>query len=349
MLWFPLALTGAFCQALYGLAVKLLQRRVPVFRLAGSSFLAGSAILLTISVLSGIPPVGPGLFSAIAVTVIINILATILFYRALAVTDLSLCIPMLAFTPVFLILTSFIILGEVPSPAGTAGILLVTMGAWLLTMESHDVRPSSLTGPLRTLRSDRGVQAMLFVAFLYSISVNYDKKVVENSNPVFGSAIVYLLLGLAFLALSAIFREDRKTPPAGRDSLIPEAPAGPDISLSLPATAGPVDPVEKVTHTPMSFLLTPGASPQHKKGARQSPLPALLTYSSVGIILVVEVISINTAYTLAIVPYVITVKRLSIFFSVIFGGLLLAERRFRGRMLGVVVMIAGTVVIGLWG
>jgi hypothetical protein len=62
-----------------------------------------------------------------------------------------------------------------------------------------------------------------------------------------------------------------------------------------------------------------------------------------------EVIAINTAYTMAIVPYVITVKRLAIFFSVLAGGLLLAERQLGGRITGAAVMIAGVAVIALWG
>jgi uncharacterized membrane protein len=66
-------------------------------------------------------------------------------------------------------------------------------------------------------------------------------------------------------------------------------------------------------------------------------------------ILAVEGISINTAYTMAIVPYVISIKRLSLFFSVLFGWLLLHEKQIRVRMLGAVVMIIGAFVIGLWG
>jgi len=61
------------------------------------------------------------------------------------------------------------------------------------------------------------------------------------------------------------------------------------------------------------------------------------------------VIAINTAYTMAIVPYVITVKRLAIFFSVLAGGLLLAERQLGGRITGAAVMIAVVAVIALGG
>jgi drug/metabolite transporter (DMT)-like permease len=334
MLWFALALAGALCQATYGFSVKVLQRRILPFPLAGFSFLTASVMLLCISVLYGIPYLGPGLPAAIGATVIINIVATILFYRALAITDLSLCIPMLAFTPVFLILTSFVILGEIPSPAGAAGILLVTAGAWLLTLEYRDGRPVSLIGPLRTLRSERGVQAMLVVAFLYSISVNYDKEVVKNSDPIFGSAIVFLLIGLAFIALSGVFRDRKKVASHNRRSSLTATPSGPDISPYLAAPAGPASSPQQTAEALFPELPV---------------LPSLLVYPAIGTLLTMEAIFINTAYTMTIVPYVITVKRLSIFFSVLFGGLLLVESQFRERMLGAGVMIAGAVVIGLWG
>lgn len=301
MIWFAWALAGALSQAGYGLAVKVLLRTVRPFPLAGFSFLTGSLVLFTISFTTGIPAAGHGLLPAVAMTVGINIIATILFYRALRTTDLSLTVPMLAFTPVFLILTSFLILGEIPSPAGAAGILLVAAGAYLLNLEYRDGGACSLTGPFLRLRHDRGILAMLIVSFLYSISVNYDKRVVLESDPVFGSAIVLLLLGTAFLVLAAL---------QGR--------------LGMPASLLPGD------------RLVP----------RHAGLPVFL---AIGLVLALEVITINTAYMMAIVPYVITVKRLAIFFSVLAGGLLLGERHLGGRIAGAAVMIAGAAVIALWG
>ncbi len=297
MLWLPLALLGALSQAAYSLSVKVFLRHIPPFLLAGYSFLAASFVLFIVTIPSGIPPLGPGLVPAVTATVVINILATFLLYRALSMTDLSLCIPILAFTPVFLILTSFVILGEIPSLAGCIGILLVAAGAFLLTQKAA---PGQSISVLSTIRHDRGVQSMLLVAFLYSLSVNYDKEVVINSSPIFGGALVLFLLGAVFLVLA----------------------------VSTRYQADPVVPGNPVSDPPWSRF------PR---------------YGMVGMILAVEAVSINTAYTLAIVPYVITIKRLSIFFSVIFGGFILHERDIRGRMSGALVMIAGAVVIGLWG
>jgi len=289
-MWPLLALSGAVAQAAYSTGVKVLLRRVSPYLLAGVSFLSASGMLILTSYLVGFPVLLEGFLPAVAVTVAINVVATVLSYRALAVSDLSLCLPMLAFTPVFLLLTSFLILGEVPSCFGLLGILLVAAGSYLLAAKGPGV-----LAPLRTLSRDAGVRMMLAVAFLYSISVNYDKVVVESSDPVFGSAVVLGLLGVVFLA-------------------------GAELS-----------------HTRSPLL----------RG--EVPRSHLLLLPVVGFILVVEAVSINLAYTLSLVPYVISIKRLSIFFAVLFGGYFLSEGSMKPRAVGSLVMVAGTVMIALWG
>lgn len=289
-MWLLLALSGAVAQAAYSTGVKVLLRQVSPYLVAGASFLPASLVLFLLSYLLGFPVLSEGFLPAVAATVAINIAATILSYRALAISDLSLCLPMLAFTPVFLLLTSFLILGEVPSAAGILGICLVAAGSYLLAAKGPGV-----PAPLRTLSRDAGVRMMLAVAFLYSISVNYDKVVVETSDPVFGSAVVLGLLGAVFLALAGL------------------------SAVRAPLLRGEI---------PRSYLL-------------------LLL--AIGLILVVEAVSINLAYTLSIVPYVISIKRLSIFFAVLFGGYLLREGSVRARAAGSLVMVAGTATIALWG
>ncbi|MGV8130422.1 MAG: EamA family transporter [Methanolinea sp.] len=294
MIWSLLALTGAIAQAAYSTGVKVLLSKVSPYYLAGCSFLVASCVFCILSSLAGVPELSSGFLPAVAVTVAINILATILSYRALSTSDLSLCLPMLAFTPVFLLLTSFLILGEVPALAGILGIFLVAMGSFLLASGEP---PTSFLAPLVTLSRNSGVRMMLIVAFLYSISVNYDKVVVETAGPIFGSTVVYGLLAASFLALTA----------AGW-------------------VRGNVMPVpEGVSNRSMIILI------------------------AIGLVLAVEAISVNLAYTLSIVPYVISIKRLSIFFAVLFGGFLLREGSLRPRALGSLVMVAGTVLIALWG
>lgn len=294
MTWPLLALTGAIAQAAYSTGVKAVLPRVSPYFLAGSSFLVASGALFSLSFLAGFPPLSPGFFPAAAVTVGINLAATLLLYRALSLSDLSLCMPMLSFTPVFLIATSALILGEIPDPAGILGIFLVAAGSFLLAARAGS---SGFCAPLGRLFGDPGIRLMLVVAFLYSISVNYDKIAVETSDPLFSSAVVFFLLGMLMLAGACMGYIGWKTP-------------------LWTSTA----------HRPVMILL-----------------PAL------GLVLALEAISINLAYTLSIVPYVISVKRLSTFFAVLFGGCLLHEGNLRSRAAGSLVMIAGTVLIALYG
>ncbi len=295
MLWFFFALGGAVSQAVYAGMVKRLLTEKQIYPLAGFSFLFASLFLSGIVLILGVPSIGPGLAPAVLGTVAINIIATTLLFRALTKSDLCLCIPMLAFTPVFLLATSFLILGEVPTIAGAIGMLLVASGAYLLHLDLDVRGASGLKTPFQRLLRDRGVQSMLGVAFLFSISVNFDKQVVENSDPFFGSVFVFFLLALAFLSLSALHRRDERSSKSAIPSLL------------------------------------------------------FLAYPTVGLVLASEIVMINFAYTMAIVPYVISIKRLAIVFSVLFGLLIFHERFSWARVLGAIIMVAGAGMIAIFG
>ncbi|MCQ8894426.1 MAG: DMT family transporter [Methanolinea sp.] len=300
MIWPLLALTGALAQAAYSAGVKVLLSRISPWAIAGRSFSVASLLLFSLSLHAGIPAIAPGFFEAAAITVAINIVATILFYRALSVSDLSLCLPLLSFTPVFLVATSCIILGEVPTAGGLAGIFLVVGGSFLLSARGFEPGHRQWSLPFRRLGADPGVPLVVTVAFLYSISVNYDKVVVEKTDPVFGSAVVLGLLALAFIFLGGV----------------------------------------------ETFL---GKNPQARKDTGKKRLVTGILPLVLGLVLTVEAVSINVAYTLSLVPYVITIKRLSVFFGVILGGYLLGEGNTLFRVTGALVMVTGTALIALWG
>ncbi|MDD1652387.1 MAG: DMT family transporter [Methanomicrobiales archaeon] len=198
MVWALFALAGAIADAGYYALVKHALGRTDPYALAAGTFLATSAILLGVSLFHGIPAVGPGLLSAILVTGTLNIVASLLTFRALQLTDLSLAVPMKAFTLVFLIGTSFLFLGELPTMVGVLGILLIVAGSYVM----HAGGARSLRDPLLRLVSDRGIQMMLVVAFIFSITLPFDKEVVMNSDPFFGSALVMGYIGTAMLCIA---------------------------------------------------------------------------------------------------------------------------------------------------
>jgi drug/metabolite transporter (DMT)-like permease len=69
----------------------------------------------------------------------------------------------------------------------------------------------------------------------------------------------------------------------------------------------------------------------------------------VGLLFFLHVILHNLAVSLTKVSYMISVKRLSIAFSVLYGGFLFHEEQMPSRLAGTSLMIAGAIVISIWG
>ena len=102
--------------------------------------------------------------------------------KAIKVSPLSLTIPFLSFTPVFMILTGFLVLGEVPNKWGVFGIGFVVAGSYAL--HSAEVTHGYLA-PFRAIFKEPGSWLMLIVSLLYSVLAVLGKKAIQHSSPVF--------------------------------------------------------------------------------------------------------------------------------------------------------------------
>ena len=84
----------------------------------------------------GFPVVENNFFLLVAVNASIHAFTEILYVYALKHGDISISVPMLSFTPAFMIITSFLILGEMPNAFGIIGIILIVFGAFILTTKT---------------------------------------------------------------------------------------------------------------------------------------------------------------------------------------------------------------------
>lgn len=204
-MWFIFALLAAFAQATHQAMNKVFLKKINEYALGAVVFFISAIFLLIFSMVKGFPAIGEKFITAVLITGTINVFATIFFFKALKGTDVSLAIPMLSFTPAFTILTSFIILKETPSIYGIFGIILVVFGAYFLNSESVSFK--KLFKPFGKIFSQKELLYALIVAFLYSVSTNYDKIAVLNSDPIFGSAIIYSFVALVLIII-ALIRKD---------------------------------------------------------------------------------------------------------------------------------------------
>jgi uncharacterized membrane protein len=107
---------------------------------------------------------------------------SVLYLKAIKSDDLSLTVPFIGFSPLFLLFTSFIISDERPAFQGVIGVLLMVAGAYFFQFKE---KKKNFLAPFTALLKLRGPKMMLLIAFLWSISSNFDKIGIKNSSPVF--------------------------------------------------------------------------------------------------------------------------------------------------------------------
>jgi uncharacterized membrane protein len=120
----------------------------------------------------------------LAIGGLLGVVTFALYGKALKGGDMSLTLPMLAFTPLFLLVTSPLTLGEFPSPAGVGGLLCVVGGSYVLNLRE---RRKGFWGPVRALWTNRFARLMLLVAAIWSVGANVDKLGLRASSPGSGS------------------------------------------------------------------------------------------------------------------------------------------------------------------
>ncbi len=135
--------------------------------------------------------------------VICEILAGVLYARALQVSPLSLTIPFMAFSPVFLIVVAYLILGERVSITGMLGILMVAVGAYLLNIHHNK---HGILGPIKAVFHEKGSWMMLLVAVLYSFSASFGKKALQYAgDPYFFSWFYMLVVSIVSFPVMFLF------------------------------------------------------------------------------------------------------------------------------------------------
>ena len=296
-------------------------------------FMAVGVVLLcpVLWLSGGVPALQPDFWWALLIGGSLNILAFTLYVRALKLADLSLTVPLVTLTPLFLLVTSPLIVQEWPTWADGFGVVLLVVGSYVLNLktpvnnssplpippaplstsnpaasqhaEGWATRGSRLServsrvptlrgfgvwGPLVAMAGNPGSRLMLCVAFIWSITSNFDKIGVLNSSPLFWAFSLFCAIALGMLPF--VFRRGRGF--------------GPII-------------------------------------AQWRLLGVMGGFNAIAITFQM------LALTLAPVAQVIAVKRMSALLSVLFGHFFFKEKGLRERLLGAAIMVTGVVIMAL--
>lgn len=142
--------------------------------------------------------INPNVYWIALLNGILLILSTYLISKAVKISDLSISMPMLSATPMFLVVTSYFMLKELPTFYGFIGILLIVIGAYAIHIKDYQ---KGFFYPFRSLFKDRGAFQVLIVAFIFSIAANLGKIGVLYSNPIFYSFVAYFFISIMMAPL----------------------------------------------------------------------------------------------------------------------------------------------------
>jgi len=210
-LWFVLSLFTAVFFGIQSVLLKILSNSFSQFQVLRSLFLIAGLILMPFAFFSESAVNPSDFYPPFLVSLIINIFAYTLLLTALKISPVSLVMPFVGTTPLFLIASAYFILGETISTVQFLGILLIIAGAFILQFPSHieNSKNGSRLNNMFNFR-ERGIGLAIVVAFLWSISASVEKLAVRASSPEIYGSFIHLSLGVAFVILSAFTKAQKK-------------------------------------------------------------------------------------------------------------------------------------------
>jgi drug/metabolite transporter (DMT)-like permease len=206
-LWIVLSLTSAFALATSDALTKRIITPANEYAIAWLRIVYSLPVLTGAMLLAPFPALDGTFYAAFCAALPLEIAAILLYYKALRISPLSLSLPFLSFTPVFLMLFSRIIMGEAVSLIGGLGIALIALGGYSLNLSSLRTGP---LGPIRAVARERGSLYMLIVALIYSATSALGKLAIAHSAPAFFGAAYYLALAVCLLPVIAVRRGGRR-------------------------------------------------------------------------------------------------------------------------------------------
>jgi drug/metabolite transporter (DMT)-like permease len=193
MLWLSLTLISALAMTLQDVFSKKIADSTGTMLVAWLRWASSIPFLALCLPIVTIPPLSLGFYVTTGILIPLDVFALVLYMKAIRISPLNVTLPFLSLTPIIMILTGYLFLGETLRPAQIIGILFIAAGAYLINI--HTIKDGVLQ-PILSISKEKGSLLMIVVAVIYGLTGTLGKKAVVLSNPLF--------FGLFYTALLSI-------------------------------------------------------------------------------------------------------------------------------------------------
>jgi uncharacterized membrane protein len=206
MMWLIYSLLVALFNALKSACAKRSLRNLDAYVV--SWFIHALPAMLILSYLFvPVPIIKPGFYPVLFLDCALSVLATVLYAKSLSRGDLSVTMPLSSFTPMFMLVTSYFMLGEFPDGGGVIGVMLIVIGAYFLNIKE---RKNGWKMPLVALFRHDGPKLMLGAALVWSVTGNLDKIAVQESSAIFFAFLENLVIACMLLPFAWKYLKKQK-------------------------------------------------------------------------------------------------------------------------------------------
>ena len=203
MLWIILSLATAMAVAGRDFSVKVFSGKLTAMEIAVLELFWSLPFFITALMFIPIPELDPVFWQAFLISFPLNWSSYLLYIAAITLAPLTLTVPLLSFTPVFMIITGSLVLAEEINVIGVAGIMLIVIGSYLLHL---DKIKDGVLAPVKAILTDRGPRLMFAVAFIFAIAAVYGKQGMQHSSPLFFTFFFFLTCNITMLIGFAAFK-----------------------------------------------------------------------------------------------------------------------------------------------
>lgn len=204
--WILWALLSAFMTASNDAVTKWVLVNHNEYLIAWLRLLWALPFLLASFIFIKIPDIDSIFFLAFFSALPLEVTATVIYVKALKLSPLSVTVPFLSLTPVFLTVIPYLIIGETISLAGLVGVLMIASGGYTLNIQEIS---KGYLAPFTAIWKERGSLYMVAVALIYSVTATLGKLAIQHSSPLFFGVAYYSALAFAMTPLALFKNRDK--------------------------------------------------------------------------------------------------------------------------------------------
>ncbi len=210
-MWYLFALLSACSSTVRRAGDKQLSHKLHFLTLGWAQQLCSLPIISVVLILFGrfINPFTLGVRFWLPTTLYALVLYPLFLYfylNAIKHGELSKVLPIQSLTPIFVMITARIFIGQTPTPLAAFGTILVILGVYVLNLKDR-----YLHNPLRVFSTDKPNAYMLASLIVTAFAGVCDKVAIQASEPVYYTLVNSIISLMVLLFISSIMRVNRAT------------------------------------------------------------------------------------------------------------------------------------------